>query len=102
MSTRQAQAAFARYPSLNGQTAFVSGGATGLGAAFVRELAEQGVRVAFVDIDRAAGDALRDELGQAGAPEAWFGVCDVRNISALQQAIRDSAAALGPITILVN
>jgi NAD(P)-dependent dehydrogenase (short-subunit alcohol dehydrogenase family) len=93
---------FARYPSLAGQTAFVSGGATGLGASFVRELAQQDVRVAFVDIDRDAGERLRDELVHAGAPDAWFGECDVRNVSALQSAIRDAAAALGPVTILVN
>ena len=35
---------FATYPSLRGQVAFVSGGATGLGAEFVAQLAAQGMR----------------------------------------------------------
>ncbi len=102
MPATSALTTFASYPSLVDQTAFVSGGATGLGASFVRELAKQGVRVAFVDINREAGEKLLDELSADGAPEAWFGECDVRNISALQAAIADAARALGPVTVLVN
>jgi NAD(P)-dependent dehydrogenase (short-subunit alcohol dehydrogenase family) len=102
MPATSALTTFASYPSLVDQTAFVSGGATGLGASFVRVLAKQGVRVAFVDINREAGEKLLDELRADGAPEAWFGECDVRNISALQAAIADAARALGPVTVLVN
>jgi NAD(P)-dependent dehydrogenase (short-subunit alcohol dehydrogenase family) len=102
MTGSATESTFARYPSLDGQTAFVSGGASGLGASFVRELAGQGVRVAFIDIDRSAGERLRDELRNSGAPPTWFGECDVRNVSALQQSIEDAASALGPITVLVN
>ena len=87
---------FARYPSLDGRVAFVSGGATGLGAEFVRQLADQGAKVAFVDLDESAGTALAAEV------DGWFSPCDVRDIPALQQAIADSAEALGPITVLVN
>ena len=42
---------FARYPSLDGRTVFITGGATGIGAAFVSHFAAQGSRVAFCDID---------------------------------------------------
>jgi NAD(P)-dependent dehydrogenase (short-subunit alcohol dehydrogenase family) len=87
---------FARYPSLEGQTAFVSGGASGLGAEFVRQLVDQGVSVAFVDVDVAAGEALAAETGCLFVP------CDVRDIPALQVAIREAATQLGPITVLVN
>jgi NAD(P)-dependent dehydrogenase (short-subunit alcohol dehydrogenase family) len=87
---------FARYPSLEGQTAFVSGGASGLGAEFVRQLVDQGVSVAFVDVDVAAGKALATSLGCLFLP------CDVRDIPALQVAIHDAATQLGPITVLVN
>ena len=97
-----AASVYARYPSLVGQVAFVSGGATGLGAEFVRELADQGVRVGFIDINRDAGEALLRELADAHAADAWFAECDVRNVSALQAAIADCASALGPITVLVN
>jgi len=87
---------FARYPSLEGRTAFVSGGATGLGAEFVRQLAAQGARVGFVDLDESAGGALAEEVG------GRFSRCDVRDIPALQAAIAGTADELGPITVLVN
>jgi NAD(P)-dependent dehydrogenase (short-subunit alcohol dehydrogenase family) len=87
---------FARYPSLEGQVAFVSGGASGLGAEFVRHLVDQGVSVALVDIDVSAGEALASETGSLFLP------CDVRDIPALQAAIHDAATRLGPITVLVN
>lgn len=93
---------FARYPSLSGQVAFVSGGASGLGAEFVRQLAGQGVQVAFVDIDVEAGEALLAQLRADDLPESWFASCDVRDIPALQGAIEQAVEALGPITILVN
>jgi D-xylose 1-dehydrogenase len=92
---------FATYPSLRGRTAFVSGGASGLGAEFVTQLVAQGAPVAFVDIDVDRGTALERELRNQGA-EALFRVCDVRDVGALQAAIARSAEQLGPIRVLVN
>jgi NAD(P)-dependent dehydrogenase (short-subunit alcohol dehydrogenase family) len=89
---------YARYPSLHGRVAFVSGGASGLGAEFVRQLAAQGSRVAFVDVDRERGEALRRELGD----DTLFLPCDVRDIPALTDALATTADRLGPIRVLVN
>ena len=71
-----AQPMFATYPSLRGRTAFISGGASGLGAEFVNQLAGQGARVAFVDIDVDRGRELEQVLLHAGV-EAVFS--DERN-----------------------
>ncbi len=87
----------ARFPSLEGRVVFVTGGATGIGAAFVQAFAEQGARIAFIDIDDDAGAELARRV--AGA---WFRRCDVRDPLALETAIQDAAEALGPITVLVN
>jgi len=95
------QQVFATYPSLRDRTAFVSGGASGLGAEFVTQLAGQGARVAFIDIDLDRGKALEQELRDQGA-EALFLECDVRDVAALQRAIARSAEELGPIRVLVN
>jgi len=91
---------YATYPSLKGRVAFVSGAASGLGAEFVRQLAGQGARVAFVDVDVERGELLQRELGAVG--EAVFLPCDVRDIPALQGAIAEVARTLGPIQVLVN
>jgi NAD(P)-dependent dehydrogenase (short-subunit alcohol dehydrogenase family) len=92
---------FATYPSLRGRTAFVSGGASGLGAEFVSQLASQGALVAFVDIDVDRGKALEQALRDDGA-EARFTECDVRDIPALQRTITRAAEQLGPIRVLIN
>jgi NAD(P)-dependent dehydrogenase (short-subunit alcohol dehydrogenase family) len=89
--------AFAAYSSLKDRTVFVTGGASGIGAAFVRAFHEQGAKVAFVDLNEAAGQALAGTLSAS-----WFRRCDVTDADALQAAIRDAADALGPITVLIN
>ena len=63
---RTAEPVFARYPSLANRTAFVSGGASGLGAAFVSQLVGQGARVAFVDVDVKRGRSLERALLDSG------------------------------------
>jgi D-xylose 1-dehydrogenase len=89
---------YATYPSLRGRTAFVSGGASGLGEEFVRQLAGQGARVAFVDIDGDRGTALQRELGE----NTLFRPCDVRDIPNLQSALAAAADRFGPVRVLVN
>jgi D-xylose 1-dehydrogenase len=102
MSVRStAQAVFATYPSLRDRTAFVSGGSSGLGAEFVNQLAAQGARVAFVDIDVDRGRSLERTLLEEGA-DVLFQECDVRDVPALQRVIARSAEQLGPIRVLVN
>jgi D-xylose 1-dehydrogenase len=93
---------FARYPSLVDQVAFVSGGATGLGAEFVTQLAAQGARVAFVDLDEQSGESLANAIEASGDPAPLFLGCDVRDIPALQASIVRAAQHFGPVTILVN
>lgn len=93
---------FAVYPSLRDRVVFVTGGASGIGAEEVTQFARQGARVAFVDIDEAAGQRLVDSLEAEIGRAPWFRACDLRDIAALQAAIAEAAAALGPITVLVN
>src|SRR6266702_3065545 len=100
-NARLAGNAFARYPSLVDRTVLITGGATGIGASFVEHFAAQGARVAFFDIDAAAGEALADELGDS-KHKPLFLPCDLTDIDALQKAIADIKAALGPIQVLVN
>jgi len=90
------------YPSLEGRTVFVSGGATGIGAALVEAFARQGSRVAFVDIDVQAGAALAARLAAEGREKPLFLPCDVTDIAALQGALARAASERGTIRVLVN
>ena len=89
----------ARYPDLAGRTVLVTGGGSGIGAAFVRVFARQGCHVGFLDIAEEPSRALVESLKPA---RVHFERCDVRDIPALKRAIASIAAALGPITVLVN
>lgn len=93
--------AFASYPSLVDRTVFISGGATGIGAAFVEHFARQGSRVAFIDLDHTHGESLCEALADA-RHRPLFLPCDVTDLDALAAAIAQARAALGPIGVLVN
>ena len=93
---------FAIYPSLRNKVVFVTGGASGIGASEVAHFAEQGARVAFVDINDATAAELTASLRNAGHPEPFYQHCDLKDIAALQQAIRTAGEKLGPISVLVN
>jgi NAD(P)-dependent dehydrogenase (short-subunit alcohol dehydrogenase family) len=90
------------FPSLKNQSVFVTGGGSGIGAAIVSAFAQQGARVAFVDVAEEASHALAQQLGQAGHAPPWWRVCDVRDVAALQASISEAAAALGDFSVLVN
>lgn len=92
---------YATYPSLAGRVALIIGGATGIGAALVEAFANQGARVAFLDIDEDAGNALSEQLADR-ASQPLFVPCDIRDIEALRFAIHTVADRLGPIRVLIN
>lgn len=96
--------AFATYPSLAGRGVVITGGATGIGAALVRAFAAQGARVAFLDKDAVAGEALVDALGrEAGATtRPRFIACDLTDTAALRRAVGEAQQTLGGIGVLVN
>ena len=92
---------FTRYESLKGRTVIITGGASGIGAAFVRAFVENGARVAFLDVQQEAGAALAAALGH-DAEKPLFVPCDLTDTSALGDALRHVRGALGPTAVLVN
>ena len=97
-----AQAKLARFPSLKDKNVFITGGGSGIGAAIVSAFAEQGARVAFVDIETEASEALCEGLAAAGLVKPLFRHCDIRDIAALQTTIQGLAQELGTFDVLVN
>ena len=86
---------------LNGKTAVITGGATGIGATLVEEFAAQGARVGFIDIDDAAGTALVAKLGAARHTPV-FVAADLTDIAALDRAINSIRQRTGALTALLN
>ena len=93
---------YTRYDSLKGRAVIVTGGASGIGAAFVRGFAANAARVAFLDVQDAAGAALAEEIGASADPAPLFVRCDLTDVTALRAALADVRAALGPAAVLVN
>lgn len=92
---------FATYPSLVDRSVLVTGGASGIGASFVEHFARQGARVAFFDVDDAGAQQLLAGLGEVRHVPVYRH-CDVTDVAALQTAIDEARAAIGPIAVLVN
>lgn len=81
---------------IEGQSAIVTGGASGLGAATARMLAERGAKVAMFDLECKAGEVLARELG------ALFQRVDVTKEDDVNQGLGAAEAAHGAARILVN
>jgi len=79
---------------LAGKIAFVTGGASGLGAAMVRRFAAEGASVVIADIDAVGGTALAAEIGDA----ARFQHLDVSDEASWHAAL----ATCTRIDVLVN
>jgi NAD(P)-dependent dehydrogenase (short-subunit alcohol dehydrogenase family) len=91
----------ALYPDLADKVVLVTGGAAGIGEFIVRAFAAQKAVVAFVDIQKERGLQLAAEL-TAQSQRVHFAPVDVTDTAALQKAIGDFAAKLGPIGVLIT
>lgn len=83
------------------QVAVVTGGASGLGQATARRLAEEGARVAILDRDTAAGEEAAAEIRAAGGNAAFYAV-DVSSWASIEPVIETLSAQLGAPGVLVN
>lgn len=87
---------------LKNRSAIITGGATGMGAAMARLFAEEGARVAILDIDEDAGADAKAQLRNISLETEFFRV-DITNESDVKKTISVAANFLGDtVHILVN
>lgn len=82
---------------ISNSAAVVTGGASGLGLATVRELHDRGAKVVIIDLPSSPGETVAKELGDRVA----FAAADVTDEAQVVAAL-DAAEALGPLRVAVN
>ena len=85
---------------IDGKTAFITGGARGIGLGIARAFAREGAKLALVDMDEAALKAARTELCEQTSVETF--VLDVRDREGYARVADQAEARLGAVSILCN
>lgn len=93
---------FAHYPSLQNALVLITGGASGIGAALVKQFALQSARVAFLDIAEQSASKLIDRVAPAAVHRPTFLKCDLTDIAQLRSAIKSVETQFGAVRVLVN
>jgi NAD(P)-dependent dehydrogenase (short-subunit alcohol dehydrogenase family) len=81
---------------LQNQSAIITGGASGMGAAMAQRLSKLGAKITLLDLNITKAEQLAKELGGLAV------ACDVTNEASVQAALAQAQAAHGDIRILIN
>lgn len=87
--------------SINGSVAIVTGAASGMGRATAQLLADEGAKLAVLDINAVALESVAREIGDTGS-EVFSVTVDLANRGEVQRAINEVVQHYGAIDILIN
>jgi 2-hydroxycyclohexanecarboxyl-CoA dehydrogenase len=86
---------------LRDKVVIVTGGAGGIGTALCRRFAEEGAKVAILDLDGSRAEALAAEITASGAAARAYGL-DISDADAVVACVTRIEQDLGPVDVLVN
>ena len=86
---------------INGRTAFITGGASGLGLSMAKAFAARGASVMLADIN-ADGLAIAEDLLQKAGGDVGTVVCDVADVDSVRAAAQATVERFGKTHIVVN
>jgi 3-oxoacyl-[acyl-carrier protein] reductase len=84
-----------------GRVAFVTGGSRGIGKGIVQLFAEEGAKVAFIDLNEEALAETTNELREKGY-DVYSKVANVTDSGQVDQAMKEVHDTFGSVDILVN
>ena len=86
---------------LRNRTVLITGGARGLGLALARAFGDEGARVVLLSRSPLELDRARRDLAARGV-DASIAICDVTDPGDVRQAVREAAAEMGRLDVVVN
>lgn len=86
---------------LKGQVAVITGAGRNIGKAMAKLFASEGAKIAVIEMHEGRGQAVVDEINQAGQ-EAMLVLCDVAKSNDVKQMVKKVTTRFGSIDILVN
>lgn len=86
---------------LDGKVAIITGGGSGFGRGACLLFAEEGAKVAVIDVNTEAGVAVAQEIGAAGG-EAIFVKADIAKEADAREAVTRTVEAFGGLQVLYN
>jgi len=101
MNQKQNPGSLSELIDLHGNNAIVTGGATGIGAAIVRRLAEAGAKVTIADMDSESAEKTSQELFKYGNHISFI-KCDVSREEQVKTMVSNAVKEMGSVHILVN
>lgn len=88
------------FPDLKGQSVFITGGGSGIGAYLCDGFMSQGAHVSFVQRSDAA--EFCEQMEEKHGRRPHFQICDISDIPKLKACMTTTANHQGPITVLIN
>lgn len=85
--------------SLNGKKAIITGAASGMGKETAKLLADEGVKVAVLDLDHGKVQAVVDEINAVHSGRAQGWVCDVADRNRIKQVCKEVIEAFGGLDV---
>ncbi|MFC7062154.1 3-oxoacyl-ACP reductase FabG [Halobacillus seohaensis] len=85
----------------DGKVAFVTGGSRGIGKGIVQRFAEEGAKVAIIDVDEEALKEAESDFAEKGF-EVFTKVANVVEAEQVEAAVNEAYEEFGSIDILVN
>ncbi len=84
---------------LKGKVAFITGGASGIGAGTARRFIEEGAKVAIADLQQEEGEKMQKELAGDGG-QVIFIQCDVTDPKSVERAIQQTVDRFGRLDVV--
>jgi NAD(P)-dependent dehydrogenase (short-subunit alcohol dehydrogenase family) len=92
----------AQFSDLKDRAVLITGGASGIGAALVEGFAQQGAKVAFIDIAELEGRALAKRLSETSAHPISFYHTDLRDVGSVRSTVAAIESDFDTVRVLVN